>query len=91
MVPQDLQQEHNTGLSQHLFIDQCSPGKELFQGGIPQPLNSRPIEIHLITTVAHILSQQCICNSHYSLFHLRAPRVIAEVALCAMPVSPAML
>lgn len=36
-----------------------------------------------------MLSQQCLCSSHYSLFPPCAQRVIAAVALCAMPVSPA--
>lgn len=90
MVLQDIQ--HNIQLSQPFLLSVlCSPGKQLLKGSIPQPLNSRPAETHLILTCAHNLSQQCFCNSHYSLFHACALRVIAAAALCAVPVSPVIL
>lgn len=92
-APDLPQQGCNIQLSQHLFffIDQCSPGKWPIKGSIPQLFNSRPIEVLLIRAFAHIVSQHCFYICHYSLFHLCASRVIAEVALCAKTVSQPML
>lgn len=93
MMPQTLQLGHNIQLSQHLFSSLTSKtlGNGPSRSESRSHLTLRPVEVHLVTAFARILSQNCFYILHYSLCHLCAPRVTAEVALYAKTVSPPML